>query len=288
MMNERSTLLAEQFKPPIKKPSFMKFYFLPVLFMAVVFIGCSNDDDVTPETPVPVLGPKLRSATTHLLGKNGFRPGDKSEYTYDEYGRLSLREYSTYDIVSKNFNLISVTRFTYALNTLTTMDELISGVQRQITHYSYTGGKLTKMVHNSNDITTEVTIQYLPGDTVQAFYQHTNGRSFTYVFHAPEGNIRYEKTINDSHALSSIVTNEFDGHVNPYSLLGYTDILFSNLSKSNKTKTESAYYTNYPNSVPTTYDYTYNDDGLPLVQTVVYKSYPNQNVETKMMVVFEY
>lgn len=266
----------------------MKFNFLPVLFMAVVFIGCNNDDDIAPETPIPVLGPKLTSATTHFLGKNGFRPADKNEYTYDEYGRLSVKEYSSYDILSQKFNLISVTRFTYASNKLKTMDEIISGVQRQITQYTYTGDKLTKMVRNGESITTEVTIQYLPGDTIQAFYQHSNGRSFTYVFHAPQGNIRYEKTINDSHALSSVVTNEFDGHINPYSLLGYTDILFSNLSKSNKIKTESAYYTNLPNSVPTTYDYTYNDDGLPLVQTTIYKSYPDQDVETKMMVVFEY
>lgn len=257
--------------------------------MAVVFVGCNNDDDVAPETPVRVLGPKLRSATMHLLGKNGFRPGDKSVFTYDEYGRLSLKEYSTYDVVSQKFNAISVSRFTYVSNQLQTMEEIINGAQRQITHYSYTGDKLTKMVREGEGITTtEVTIQYLAGDTIQAFYRHGNGRSFTYVFHAPQGNIHYEKVINDSQALASVVTNEFDGHVNPYSLLGYTDIMFSNSSKSNKIKTESAYYTNLPNSVPTTYDYTYNENSLPLVQTVTYKSYPSQEVETKMMVVFEY
>jgi len=258
-----------------------------VLLIAVALAGCNNDDNVT-ETPTPIVGPKLRSTTTYFLGKDGFRPADKNVFTYDDFGRLERKEYSTYDVVDQKFDLFSVSNFTYDVNKLKTIDELIAGTQRQTTEYTYSGDQLTKMVFTGQGTGTTVTVQYLPGDTVRAFYQQSNNRSFTYLFHAPQGNIRYEKTIDDSNVVASVITNDFDGYTNPYSLLGYTDLLFTNLSKSNKVKTESAYFTNMPQAVPATYEYTYNDQGLPAVQTITYKSYPEGSAQTQMKVVFAY
>lgn len=250
-------------------------------------IGCDNESGSI-DAPDVIPGPKLRSVSTEFQTGAGFRPGEKTIYSYDGYGRVIEKEYLTYDIMDKGFDHFSTTKFQYDGNLLSTVDELNAANQRIITRYQYTDNRVSKILRDDVDVDTEVAVSYLAGDTVKAFYKHSNGRSFTYLAHNPLGNVSFEKTINDNNEVSSIVTNEFDGHTNPYSLLRFPDMFFSNLSKSNKTKTESAYFTNQPNSVPVSYAYTYNSDGLPAEQIITYKSWPNGDVTTLLKVTFEY
>ncbi|MBL0742290.1 hypothetical protein [Chryseolinea lacunae] len=265
----------------------MKFHFFSALLVSVAMIGCDNEND-SPSTPDVIPGPKLRSVSTFFQNASGFRPAEKTIFTYDAFGRVSAKEYLTYDLMDKGFHHFSTTQFNYDGNLLSTTDELNVVNHRTITRYQYFNNRVSKMLRDDVDVDTEVSVSYLAGDTVKAFYKQSSGRSFTYMVHAPLGNVTFEKTINDGNELSSIVTNEFDGHTNPYSLLHFTDLFFSNLSKSNKTKTESAYFTHQPNSVPVSYSYTYNSDGLPTEQMITYKSWPNGEVTSLLKVVFEY
>ncbi len=157
-----------------------------------------------------------------------------------------------------------------------------------VTEYEYMGNKVIR-IFLDDDIDTEAVISYPHKDTVEVAYSISNGNSFTYRFTTIDNNVAFEETFDSGKNLASETINEFDNGINPYSLLGYTDILFTNFSKNNKTKTESEYYAiGFPNSVPFDYDYQYNENNLPVQQIVSFKSYPNGEIITRMKVLFEY
>ena len=263
----------------------MKPSLICALLALTLFSRCDSDDDA------PSNGSKLHVVTMYLQNQQGaFRPGFTNTYFYSPGGRLEREEYASYDTEKKEFELLWTVTFSYQDNRVSETKKVFTqGGDPDYVRYTYgANGKLSAM-DVQEDVHTVATVTYDASDTTSVFYQHSNGRSFTYRFFTKNGNITYEQTLNDSHQLSGETTYEFDSHTNPYSQLGYTDVFFTNFSQNNKTSTVGKYYSDaFPNSVPDTYEYTYNTAGLPTQQTIHYKSYPNGNPSGAIHYTFEY
>jgi hypothetical protein len=257
--------------------SYLKFI-VPVL----AFAACDSSDEpvkIEPQT-------RLQSITTSMQRQDGtFRPSEKKIFSYSDAGKVVKEEYFIYDVTESRYDLFSTSTFDYADNKLRTITK-IAGVQQTVTSYTYNAGILVKM-NQDDEIDTEATIQY-EADTIQVLYTKSNGRFFTYRFSTNNDNIDFERTIDDSQQVGSIIVNEFDSGKNPHSLLGFTDIFFTNYSKNNKVRSTGEYFTHQPQSVPSVYEYEYNSDHLPSTQTITYKSYPTGDVTGKLQHVFEY
>lgn len=259
--------------------------YIALLALAAFLSGCENNDLHEPEKPT-----RLKSVTTHFKNQAGeFKPSDKTVYKYDSKRTLSSKEYLIYDVLESKFTLFSTTTFTFKNNLSEKIVESITGTNLvKTTTFHYTNDVLTS-VHVDDEIDADITIEHPQVDKTEAVYTFSNGRWFTYRFSSLSNNIVKEQTFDESNNLASEVTHEYDNGINPYNLLGYTDALFRNYSGHNKTKTESEYYAiGFPQSVPVSYEYIYNDKNLPLEQIITYKSYPNGDAASQMKVVFEY
>jgi hypothetical protein len=231
----------------------------------------------------------LKSVTWYQEVDAEFIPSDRTEYTYDVDGYLMGAKHFYYDNQLEEYVLRSKETFTYNNDNLRSITQVTEGTNAQtFVEYDYKNGSLYK-IFVDQDINTTITIKEAAGDTVEAFYAHSNGRSFTYRFCYTDNNIVYEETWNDSGKKSSEIVNEFDNMINPYSLLGFVDPFFTNYSKSNKVKTEEEYFNEaFPESVPSDFTYEYLDTKLPSQQIITYKSYPNGEIVTRAKRVFEY
>jgi hypothetical protein len=225
---------------------------LPALLSFVLLAGCT-DNSLTPAQP------KLKSVTSYIQDQKGeFRPGEKTVYTYSS-GQLESSEQLQYDTQTKEFYHFSTDTYVYLNNKLTSNTKAIQDIPlKKTTRYEYENGKVSKITSEDN-LTTTAVIRYLKSDSIEVFYQVSNGRSFTYKFAVANGSITYEKTIGDDLQLASESNHEYDSSNNPYQLLGYTDMFFLNFSAHNKIKSSSQYYSlAFPQLIPVAYDYEYN------------------------------
>jgi hypothetical protein len=261
----------------------MKLCYL-YLLSAIALISCDSDDE-----PDPVIeGTKLKSITVNISNNSGgFSAGSKTVYDYSFSGRVDTEKYYYFDSMTKDYILSSTASFSYANGVVSEISEVNEESGHvSTTTYTYTGGKPSR-IDIDDGIDTEITISY-QGDTIQAFYEHSNGRFFTYRFSTTGNNIGFEKAIDDSNVVSSKLSNEFDGGLNPYALLNFVDPLFTNFSRNNKTKTSSQYFTHQPQSVASSYEYEYNDSNLPVKQITTYVSYPSGTFVGRAETIFEY
>jgi len=263
----------------------MKKYFALLTSLAL-FVACESDDD--PDA-VSHNEHKLKSVTSYFDTSFGYKPGDSTVYSYNNVGQLIAQKYFTYEIVEEEFQLFSIDEFTYDNKKLVKIlhEIVVPNGHTSTTTYEYQGDKI-KQILLDDDIDTEATLSYPHKDTIEIKYRFNNGREFLYRFSTVDHNISFEETY-DGETLASETINEFDNKLNPYSLLGYTDIFFTNFSKNNKTKTTSEYYAiGFPNSVPSDYHYEYNDHNLPTEQITTYETYPDGNFSGRSKTIFEY
>jgi hypothetical protein len=261
----------------------MKLCYL-YLLSAIALISCDSDDE-----PDPVIeGTKLKSITVNISNNaGGFSAGSKTVYAYSSSGRVDTEKYYYFDSMTKDYVLSTTASFSYTDGVVSKISEVNEESGHvATTTYTYSDGKPSG-INIDDGIDTEITISY-HGDTIQARYEHSNGRFFTYRFSVSGNNIGFEKTIDDSNVVSSKLSNEFDDGLNPYALLNFVDPLFTNFSRNNKTKTSSQYFTHQPQSVASSYEYEYNDRNLPVKQITTYVSYPNGTFVGKVETVFEY
>jgi hypothetical protein len=247
-------------------------------------ISCDSDDE-----PAPVVeGTKLKSITVNLSNNSGgFSPGSRTVFEYSTSGLLDQEKYYYYDVTIKDYVLSTTATFTHSDGKVFKISQRNEESGHVVTTiYSYTDGK-PSMIDIDDGIDTEITIDY-QGDTIQALYEKSNGRFFTYRFSTAGGNIGFEKIIDDSNVVSSKVSNEFDSGLNPYSLLNFIDPFFNNFSKNNKAKATSQYFTHQPEAVASSFEYEYNAINFPTKQITTYTSYPNGALVGKAETLFEY
>jgi hypothetical protein len=257
---------------------------IPVFVILSIMIGCSDDN--TPATN----GPKLKSITTHLQTQSGeFRPAEKVEYFYSFTGKLIRREQSQYDVTTKAYFPFSTTTYTYTNGNLSKEElNILSGSKKIVTTYEYTDNRATKITED-NDVDTEASIQYLSNNSVEIIYRHSNNRWFTYRFTLNHNNKEFEQTLGENSQVNSEVTHEYDNGKNPLTLLGYTDLFFTNISTNNRVKTSSEYYSGaFPQSTPVSYTYEYNELNYPTQQTTTYQSLGNPTATSQIKTTYEY
>jgi hypothetical protein len=254
------------------------------LLSVIALFSCDSDDE-----PDPVIeGIKLKSVTVNISNNSGgFSAGSKTVFEYTPSGRLNKEKYYYFDSMLKDYVLSSTATYSYANGNVSKISKVSAeSAHTTTTNYTYTDGKPSK-IDIDDGIDTEITITY-QGDTIQALYEKSNGRFFFYRFSTTGNNIGFEKTIDDSNVVSSKLSNEFDGGLNPYALLNFVDPFFTNFSKNNKTKTTSQYFTHQPQAVASSYEYEYNDKNLPVKQITTYTSYPSGAFVGKAENLFEY
>jgi hypothetical protein len=256
-----------------------------VLVLLSIVIGCSDDDNAPTAN-----GPRLKSVITHLQTQSGeFRPGEKVEYFYSDAGVLTRREQSQYDVTTKAYFPFSTTTYFYKNGNLYKEEQnIFSGSKKIVTTYEYTGNKVIRIIED-NDVDTEASIQYLSGNRVEVVYRHSNNRWFTYRFTLNHNNKEFEQILGEDSQVNSEVTHEYDTGKNPLTLLGYTDLFFTNISANNRVKTSSEYYSGaFPQSTPVSYTYEYNEQNYPTQQITTYQSLSTPAVINQIKVTYEY
>jgi len=265
----------------------MKITNIALWTVLLLSAGCRSDE------PKPASSDpedyRLTSVSTYVENAGGFTPSGKTTYTYSAEGRMESSVYAPYNSATQQY--ASFSRMTYSRDSqgrvvLITATILNTNVEESVLYRYRADGTLASMHYDSN-LHADIMVTYLPGDTLQAVYLYSNGNTFTYKAFMKAGNPVYEKTINADNRITDESTNTFDDHVNPYSLLGYTNYLFVNFSKNNPVTAATQYYIGSAEAIPESYEYTYNEAGLPLTQIVTYKSSDPLH-KRHMKYVFEY
>jgi len=244
---------------------------ITLLLTILLFAGCGSDD------PQPETGNgshRLSSVSTYREDANGFTLSDVTTYAYSSQGRLEsslLSLYNTSTLQLFPFSRKSYTHDQQGRVILLEATIINTNVSESVLYRYRPDGTLSSM-HWDADIDADVAVTFLPGDTLQAAYLFSNGHTFTYRAFIKDGNPLYDKTINSSNHITDESAKTFDDHINPYSLLGYIDFLFINYSKNNPLSAATQIYEGSQEAIPESYEYTYNDAGLPLTQVVTYKS----------------
>jgi hypothetical protein len=264
----------------------MKFAGFTLSIVLLILASCSSHDP-QPETTGDTH--RLSSVSTYQQDENSFKLIDATTYSYSDQGRLESSLYSFYNASTQQFTPFSRKAFTHDSQGRVTLIEatiINTDVEESVLYRYRADGTLASM-HFSSNVDADVAVSYLPGDTLQAVYLYSNGTSFTYRAFMKDGNPEYEKTINADNKISDESAKTFDDHINPYSLLGYIDYVFINYSKNNPLHTTSQYYESFPTAIPESYEYTYNDAGLPLTQIVTFKS-GDATRKSQIKYVFDY
>jgi hypothetical protein len=208
-----------------------------------------------------------------------FKIGSRVEYTYSDDGKIEkityFEDYSTdesaqmpsrYQIFTyaDNGTLWKVTSYD-ATNRITTDDSYQYGVDNLALRISETNysAALTATVELSVDYTSQQTM---------AVYRYSNGRGFEYSYKASWKNLVSSRETNGSELCN---TGDFthDRNVNPFKHLDYTPFLVSNNTSINNTLTEDVDFIGcaFPQLIPLSYDYKYDEMGYPTEKITHYK-----------------
>lgn len=248
----------------------MKHSLIYLSLSLLLLTRCSSDDDQQAAEEKP----RLLSVVMSMPRNDGtFRPGYTRKFFYSSAGRLEREEYASYESAEDKFYVLWTDAFTYAGDKVTRIDRTYTeGERTGATTYTYDNEGRVTAIYQDDGTSTDVTITYEAGDTINALYEQGNGRWFRFRMAMSGDNIVYAKTIDDSQRLANETYYAYDENVNPYSLLGFTDMFFENTSHNNRIQQNTTYYTpQQPTSVPYAHEYTY-DHGRPVKQTIRYKS----------------
>jgi hypothetical protein len=248
---------------------------LGLLFAAVVVIVGCEDDGMGSTVNKKV---RLDYYISPFQAPEGeFEPQIKVQYEYDTSDKLKKYTVSGYNPDSKNFDIQRTFEFLYENARLSTIKGfLVNETTPYITYqYQYSDSRISKILENNNsaNITSNVSFTYAPsGDSVKAVYVASNGGSFEYHYRFNGDNISNDKTTRSSQLCSTGIYS-YDQKHNPFHELGYTDFFLDNLSVNNKL-TENVNYKAcaFPELIPLSYTYEYNEKGYPVKSTTTYKT----------------
>jgi hypothetical protein len=191
------------------------------LLLSLVFWGCQSDEAITAHEP------KLDYyVESYDIPDLGFQPQLKVTYEYNSSGLPdAVNPYLEY-----------------------TYEYLPDGRVSKI-----------KETNTSIGINSEANFAYdQTNQSTKVSYTFSNGGSFEYEFHVSDGNVVTDKTTRGSQ-LCSDGQYTYDGRINPFKNLGYTDYLLTNLSANNKLSENTNYINcSFPSFIPETYSYEYD------------------------------
>lgn len=202
-----------------------------------------------------------------------YQPDFRVRYTYTG-DHMQFIHYGTYNPQTLEFDETKTDAFTYegeVVSKITTTlngqlyseDHYTYGIENKITETNYfNNGLVSTQTSKSNDNANSVTVDYV----------FSNGNSFSYNFDFLYKNIVSDKT-TESGLLCNQGTYGYDKNINPFHHLGFMDFNLQNWSASNKL-TENVDYKacSFPEIRPVAHDYTYDQDGYPVIKITSYKS----------------
>jgi hypothetical protein len=243
------------------------------LLLSFTFWRCDS------EGPIIVPQPKIDYyVESYDIPGLGFEPQLKVTYEYNSSGKLSRYNVITYNPDSKSFEEQRYFDFTYTDNKVNKIIGSLPDATNPYLEYAYEyfpDGRVSKIKETNVNagVNSEASFAYDDANqSTKVSYTFSNGGSFEYEFHVTKGNVVTDKTTRGAQ-LCSDGQYIYDDHVNPFSKLGYTDYLLTNLSANNKV-TENINHVNcsFPSFIPESYSYEYNDLDYPTLITTSYKS----------------
>lgn len=244
-------------------------HFLLYPALLLLLTRCGADDDHQAAEKKPRL---LSVAMSQQRSDGTFWARENRKFFYAGDGRLEREEYASYESGEDKLHLRWTDVFTYADNRVSRIDRTYAEAeQTATTRYTYDNSGRVSVIHIDDSTDTQITVTYEKGDTVNALYEE-NGSSFVFRMAMEGDNLVYSKTLDASLRMINETYNEYDDKVNPYNLLGFMDMHFKNASHNNRTSQRTTYYSpEHPSSTPYGHEYRYIN-GLPVKQTIRYKS----------------
>lgn len=206
--------------------------------------------------------------------ENGFQYETESRtlYSYFSDGKLESIRREMYNPTTKQFDPMTKDIFVYEgsqlLKIITTMgNELYSDLS-----YTYgTENTISGTLYFNRDMKQTVKWKVDEGSSVLANYSFSNGQSFSYGFDILHKNIVSDETIKEGRVCNDGFYT-YDKNINPFHHLGYVDFSLTNWSASNKlTENVTHRACSFPQLMPESYDYIYDNDGYPTQQITTYK-----------------
>jgi len=244
-----------------------------LLLSFFLLLGCHSEESVTADEP------KLDFyIDSYEVPDLGFQPQLKVTYEYNSSGKLSRYRVFAYNPDSKSFVEQRHLDFAYSDNMVSEITGTLSGATSHYLEYVYEysdNGRVSTIMETNatSGINSEANFIYDDlNQSIKVFYTFSNGESFEYEFHLQDGNMLTDKTTRGSQ-LCSDGEYTYDKHINPFSMLGYTDYLIVNLSANNRlSENINRVGCAFPTVIPESYSYEYNDRGYPTLMTTFYKS----------------
>jgi len=225
---------------------------------------------------------------TEVLG--GLRADGRVEYSYNGLGLSDVHYYQRLPQY-QDLQLTMVNKFHYVFNQVDTIKRFDgTGMQTGFTAFSYTAGKITSLHNTSYDQQTFAAVHHGGTATepeLNIDYLFSNGQSMEYTMkYRNQNKISY--TARSSTGAGGVGAYEYDSNINPYYLMQYPDLYFSNTSKNNKIIEQTGSVGGFPVAVPYKMEYEYDVDGYPTVLYTSYKGYTTGEHLYRTKKVFQY
>lgn len=208
---------------------------------------------------------------------NDFPIQSKTEYTYDNEGKIALIKSYDYSLETSAYIASQYTNFSYTENKLSKLTKFTAADNKIISEDNYLYGvngnlvQITEKNFNTGstgvmDLTLDATLT-----KSKAAYSFSTGSGFDYHFDYALKNIVSERTVVGDE-LCNQGTFAYDRNINPLKHLGFIAFTFDNYSINNRL-TENVVFSgcSYPTLIPESYSYKYDDDGYPTEKTTHYK-----------------
>jgi hypothetical protein len=240
--------------------------------MVVTLLSC-DDQDTTPKTQVAKLDYYIDAF--QQPGED-FQATTQVKYSYNASGLVEKYTVYSYDETSAAFKAQRYVTISWSGSQATQIKEFLQdATQPYITHqYEYDDSQLRKIteLNSIGQFSSQASFSYVTPDSVAVNYSFSNGNSFVYGFRYQENNIVTDRTLRLSQTCSQ-GSYAYDEKRNPFNALGYTDFLLLNFSANNKLSENVNYMAcAFPELIPLSYEYTYNESGFPSAAITNYKT----------------
>lgn len=234
---------------------------------------------------------KLKSTTRYVISLNSteqyFSLG--YQFRYDPSGKLIER--TAHQIVTPGTEpvITGISQFSYdVFGRMSGIDQKNpDGQIYGYENYFYDEfNRVSRIKSNNSEVAADLTAYFIYNSDQEKY-----PKSIQYIFpNGPVNNykFRFEKG-NLLHLTNSNVDEVYDKMINPYASMNFVDFYLRFSSKNNVVKNEQVSYAGgFPDVVPDTSVYTYDQDGYPVEKRTSIKGYTTGNLLYYEKTVFEY